>query len=131
MKPRRIWANLGVKNIRETEKFYTALGFAQNGHYEEGKQLVSFFFGDDDFIVHFFDNNHLKKFLKREMSDLSQGNEICFTLSAESKEEVDAWAEEVRKAGGTFFTDPEEFGEGYYGFGFADPDGHKFNVFYM
>ena len=26
---------------------------------------------------------------------------------------------------------PEEFGEVYYGFVFADPDGHTFNVFYM
>jgi len=27
--------------------------------------------------------------------------------------------------------DLEAFGEGYYGFVFADPDGHKFNVFHM
>ena len=26
---------------------------------------------------------------------------------------------------------PEEFGKGYYGFVFADPNGHRFNVFYM
>jgi hypothetical protein len=26
---------------------------------------------------------------------------------------------------------PEEFGRGYYAFVFADPNGHRFNVFYM
>ena len=38
---------------------------------------------------------------------------------------------EVRNAGGTIFPEPAEFGQGYYGFGFADPDGHKWNVFNM
>ncbi len=38
---------------------------------------------------------------------------------------------EVENAGGKIITKPEAFGEGYYGFLFADPDGHKFNVFYM
>ena len=41
------------------------------------------------------------------------------------------WAIEVENAGGKIITKPEAFGEGYYGFLFADPDGHKFNVFYM
>ncbi|MCH5719065.1 VOC family protein [Niabella hibiscisoli] len=54
-----------------------------------------------------------------------------FTLSADSKEEVDDWATTVEAAGGTIVSEPEAFGPGYYGFVFADPDGHKFNVFYM
>ena len=66
-----------------------------------------------------------------EMADPDLGSEIIFTLSAESKDEVNAWAEEVRKAGGIIFSEPVEFGEGYYGFTFSDPDGHKWNVFHM
>ena len=131
MKPKKIWANFGVKDIARTEKFYNALGFKRNGEFDEGNKLVSFFFGEDDFIVHFFKAEALEEFLKEKLSDLTQGNEIIFTISAESKEEVDTWAEEVRNAGGTIFIEPEEFGDNYYGFGFADPDGHKFNVFYM
>ena len=65
------------------------------------------------------------------MADPKQGNEVVFTLSAESKEEVDHWEKEVEKAGGTLVSRAEAFGEGYYGFVFQDPDGHKFNVFYM
>jgi predicted lactoylglutathione lyase len=69
--------------------------------------------------------------MKGEISDSKTANEIIFTLSAESKAEVNSWAKEVEKAGGRLISQPEEFGEGYYGFVFADPDGHKFNVFYM
>ena len=38
---------------------------------------------------------------------------------------------EIEKAGGKLISQPETFGENYYGFVFADPDGHKFNVFHM
>lgn len=68
--------------------------------------------------------------MKGEMADLTLDNEIMFTLSAESRDEVNAWAEEVRQVDGIIFSEPVEFWEGYYGFGFSDPDGHKWNVLY-
>lgn len=128
MKTKKIWANLGVEDLDRTTKFYTELGFRSNG---ASKELTSFFVGEDDFIIHFFLKNILKTFLKGEMTNSNNSNEIIFTLSAENKTQVDQWAKEVEKAGGALVSEPEEFGEGYYGFIFADPDGHKFNVFYM
>ena len=128
MRTRRIWANLGVENLERSSKFYSALGFKSNGASEE---LTSFFFGEEDFIIHFFRKEILKDGMKGEILDLSSGNEIIFTLSAGSREEVDSWEEEVRKAGGSIISEAEEFGKGYYGFVFADPDGHRFNVFFM
>ena len=86
---------------------------------------------DDNFVMHFFLKDILEPAMKGKIADTQNVNEIIFTLSAESKTEVDQWATAVEKAGGTNISQPEEFGEGYYGFVFADPDGHKFNVFYM
>jgi predicted lactoylglutathione lyase len=131
MRPKQIWANLGVKDIALTRKFYTTLGFKSNGEFNKSSALASFLFGDGDFVVHFFANDSLKQAMKGELANLKQGNEIMFTLWADSKEEADKWAEEVRNAGGTIFSEPAEFGEHYYGFGFSDPDGHKWNVFHM
>jgi len=128
MKPKKIWSNLAVTDLVRTTKFYTDLGFKHNG---ANKDLTSFFFGDDEFIVHFFLKDILQPAMKGEIADLKNGNEVIFTLSAESKEDVDNWAKEIEKAGGTLVSQPEEFGAGYYGFVFSDPDGHKFNVFYM
>src|SRR5690242_19923622 len=128
MKPKKIWANLTVDNLDRTTKFYTELGFKSNG---VNKELTSFFFGEDDFVIHFFLKDVLKSNVEGEVADLKHGNEIVFTLSADTKEEVDRWEKEVRNAGGTIVSAAEEFGPGYYGFLFTDPDGHKFNVFYM
>jgi predicted lactoylglutathione lyase len=130
MRPNKIWANLAVKDVERTRKFYTALGFKSNEEHE-GKDLTSFVIGENNFIVHFFLSDVLEKFLKEKVANLEHGNEVIFTLWTESTEEADAWAEEVRNAGGTIFSEPEAFGEGYYGFVFSDPDGHKWNVFHM
>jgi hypothetical protein len=128
MNPKKIWSNLAVSDLERTTKFYTELGFKFNGN---SKELTSFLIGEDDFVMHFFLKNVLEKNTKIKIVDSQNSNEIVFTLSAESKEQVNNWAKEVERAGGKIISKPEEFGEGYYGFVFADPDGHKFNVFYM
>ena len=128
MKTKRIWANFGVQDLERTTQFYKALGFKHNGASE---QLTSFFFGDDDFIIHFFLKDVLEPAMEGQVIDTKVGNEIIFTLSAETRDEVNSWAKEIQQAGGTVVSQPEAFGEGYYGFVFADPDGHKFNVFQM
>lgn len=128
MKTRKIWANFGVQDLTRTTAFYTQLGFTSNG---SNDQLTSFFFGDDKFVIHFFLKNILEPAMFGPIIDSKSGNEIIFTLSADTKQEVDEWEKAVRAAGGTVISEPVEFGKGYYGFVFADPDGHRFNVFYM
>jgi predicted lactoylglutathione lyase len=128
MNTKKIWANFSVQNLERTTTFYKQLGFKHNG---ASDQLTSFFFGDENFIIHFFLKDVLEPAMKGPISDAKAGNEIIFTLSAETREEVDAWEKEIRQAGGTIVSKPEAFGEGYYGFVFADPDGHRFNVFQM
>ncbi|MEJ5048992.1 VOC family protein [Chryseobacterium culicis] len=131
MKPKMIWANLAVANLERTQKFYTELGFKPNNPHSSN-ELVSFFMAGNEFIIHFFLKNVIENNLKSmKFGDPQSSNEIIFTLSADSKNQVDEWAEEVRNAGGTIVSEPESFGENYYGFVFADPDGHKFNVFFM
>lgn len=128
MNPKKIWANLAVSDLDLTTKFYSELGFKSNGRSDE---LTSFFVGKDNFVMHFFLKDVLETNTNIKIADSQNSNEVIFTLSAESIDQVNNWAREVEKAGGKIISQPEEFGKGYYGFVFADPDGHKFNVFYM
>ncbi|SEA51507.1 VOC family protein [Pedobacter hartonius] len=128
MNPKKIWSNFTVNDLDRTTKFYTGLGFKPNGRSED---LTSFLIGEHNFVMHFFLEDKLKANLEIEISDAHVANEIIFTLSAESRDEVNDWEAAVLNAGGKIVSKPKEFGEGYYGCVFADPDGHKFNVFYM
>jgi len=128
MDPKMIWANFAVSNLERTTQFYTRLGFKANGSSDE---LTSFFFGEHNFVIHFFLKNVLQTNVRSEIADSQSVAEIVFTLSAKSREQVDDWEKEVEQAGGKVISRPETFGKDYYGFLFADPDGHRFNVFYM
>lgn len=123
-----IWSNLGVSNLDRTTEFYNKLGFQYNGRSNE---LVSFKIGDCQFVINFFIKEVLEANIQSDILEIQNGNEVIFTLSASTKEEVNNWFEEVQQAGGIINTKPEKFGQDYYGFVFSDPDGHKFNIFHM
>lgn len=128
MKTRMIWGNLISRNLEATAKFYSELGFKQNGKYTSA-DLVSFSFGDSNFVINFFTEESLKMGKEGKWVDAKRENEVLFSLSADSKEEVDQWLEKVKSAGATIFEEPTSIEQGY-SFGFADPDGHKYNILY-
>lgn len=112
MRPRNIWANLGVESIERTNDFYLSLGFKLNGNPTE--DLVSFLFGDDNFVIHFFEQEKLKTSLEGELSDMRQGNEVMFSLSVESKDEFDKWVSEIEQAGGDILFDSNNNRKKFY-----------------
>jgi predicted lactoylglutathione lyase len=128
MKTKKIWANFSVKDARRTGQFYTQLGFASNRPNNDPK-LASFLFGNDDFVIHFFEQgSQIDEYLTAGSKNTS---EVIFTLSAETEAEVKQWAEKVKNAGGNIFHEVGRDETNHYGFAFADPDGHKFNVLLM
>lgn len=131
MNPTKIWANLAVNNLETTTKFYNAIGFRPNGRHATTDDLTSFVVGKDDLVINFFLKDVLESNMKIKITDAESAIEVMFTLSAESKDEVDRWADTIELAGGRILSRPQEFGEHYYGFVFADPDGHTFNVLHM
>src|SRR5688500_9481830 len=110
MKTKNIWANLATTDLQRTTKFYTDLGFKPSGM--QNQELTSISFGKNDFIINFFLKDFLQKNTHTEISDLKNGSEVIFSLSAESKEEVHEWVEMVKKSGGKITVDPYEIGEG-------------------
>ena len=128
MKAKKIWANFSVQDAKRTNQFYTQLGFTPNKPNNDPK-LASFLFGDDDFVIHFFEQgSQIDEYLT---SGSKTTSEIIFTLSAETETEVKEWAEKVKNAGGNIFKEVRRDENNYYGFAFADPDGHRFNVLLM
>lgn len=125
MKAKKIWANFSVKDVARTRQFYTALGCKPNP-ISNYPQLASFCFGDDDFVIHFFERgSQIDDYLP---AGSSNGSEVIFSLSAESEQEVKEWESSVKAAGGAIVQQAGRDKGGYFTLVFADPDGHKFNL---
>lgn len=125
MKPNVIWANLAVKDLERTTKFYKTLGFKHKG--TQAGQLTSFSFGKNSFIINFFLKKVLETNGRSKIASTKPGNEVIFTLSAKTRKEIDDWVTLAKKAGGKITVKPYTIGTGCT-FVFADPDGHKFNI---
>jgi predicted lactoylglutathione lyase len=127
MKATKIWANFSVKDAQRTHEFYTQIGFTPTNSNRPPK-LASFLFGENNFVIHFFEHgSQIDEYLPPGVT----GSEIIFTLSAETEQDVNQWLDKVKKAGGKVFSEPRRDEANYYGFTFADPDGHKFNILLM
>ncbi|MBS1653871.1 MAG: VOC family protein [Bacteroidetes bacterium] len=128
---KEIWINLPAKDVNKSRAFFTAIGFTLNDHYGNSDHSASFFVGSKNIVLMLFNEKQFSGFTQQPIADTSKGAEVLFSLDAESPEETDAFAKKVTDAGGTVFAVPG-WNQGWmYGFGFADPDGHLWNVLYM
>ena len=87
--------------------------------------------GDNNFVVMLFEESVFGEFLQNKITDTQSSSEMLISIDAESKKEVDELAKKVIDAGGVVFSKPAEKQGWMYGFGFADLDGHRWNVLYM
>lgn len=127
MKP-GIWANMPVKSIKKTIRFYTALGMKPLGPTTD--KLVCFKFTSDAFVINFFKKSTFKKSVENDVANAKKHSEIIFTIGADSEKEVNDWTKKVKEAKGKIHLKPTKI-PGGYNMVFADPDGHRFNVFMM
>ncbi len=81
-----------------------------------------------DYVV---EENSFKGFTRTNVADTATNAEVLISIDAESKEEVDELAKKAADAGATIFAKPGEKDGWMYGFGFIDPDNHRWNVLYM
>jgi len=126
-----LWINLPVKDLKKSREFFTKLGFNQNTKFPETGQMSSLFVGTKNLVIMLCVEAVFQGFTKNNIPDAKQATEVLFSFDAESRQEVDELADKVKTAGGTIWAAPGENQGWMYGFGFADLDGHRWNVLYM
>ncbi|MCL6571177.1 MAG: extradiol dioxygenase [Bacillus sp. (in: Bacteria)] len=124
---KQFWINLPVKDINKSKEFFSQLGFSVNGNSDQVQVSI----GDKNAAVMLFPESTFKNFTRHAICDTEQATEVLFSFDAESRTEVDEMAKRAVKAGGTLFGEPAENQGWMYGCGFADLDGHRWNVLYM
>jgi len=128
---KELWINLPVKDVDKSREFFVKLGFSLNTHYGNSETSASLFVGAKQIVLMLFTESAFSGFTKHAVADARQASEVLFSIDAESRQEVDEIARKAAAAGGTVFSEPAEHQGWRYGCGFADLDGHRWNVLYM
>lgn len=131
MADKDIWLNLPVKNMPKTKSFFKALGFQFNENFPGANHWACMLAGKNKTVVMFIPEEDFKTFTQIPVANTSNGSEILISVELENKNEVDLAASLVENNGGTIYAKPASMDGWMYGFAFADPDGHRWNLIYM
>lgn len=125
------WINLASKDLAKAKVFFTKLGFTMNeGH--QAPHLVSMFIGNKKTVLNLFSEGMFQGFIGgHPITRTAQSNEVLFSISAASPQEVDEMANRAEEAGGVVYGKPSDKDGWMYGCGFTDLDGHRWNVLHM
>ncbi len=125
------WLNLSSKDLKKAKDFFVKLGFTMNDR-NLASHMVSMFIGNKKVVLNLFTEDLFQSFIGgHPIATTSHANEVLFSIGAESPAEVDALAQKAVDAGGLLYAKPGYKDGWMYGCGFADLDGHRWNILYM
>lgn len=117
-----LWFNIGVADLEAAAAFYTAIGFQQDSHMPGAMRRVHL--PDGSFIM-LFPHDTMEQFVPVPYTNAR--TEVLISIGVETREEVADILTKVTDAGGTITAPPMEV-NGFYGAGFTNIDGHRFNL---
>jgi len=125
---KQIFVNLPVKDLPRSKDFFAALGYTFNPQFtnDQGACMVI----SENIYAMLLTEEFFKTFIDRPISSAHESAQVINCLSCESREEVDATVAKALAAGGTVPREPQDMGF-MYGHGFADLDGHLWELAFM
>lgn len=125
---RQIFVNLPIKDMARSQAFFKALGLTFNQQFtnEKGACLEI----ADNIYAMLLVEPFFQGFTKLPISDARKATEVLIALSCDSRAEVDDMVAKAVAAGATTPNAPMDHGF-MYQHGFADLDGHQWEVFWM
>lgn len=123
-----IFVNLSVADLPRSRAFFEALGFSFNPQFTNDQaacMVVS-----PHIYAMLLVPSHFAGFTPKPIADAHACTEALVALSCDSREEVDRLCGAAFAAGGRRYKEPQDLGF-MYGWGFEDPDGHLWELFWM
>lgn len=122
-----LFVNLPIQNLTRTVEFFGGLGFKFNQQFTD--ETSTCMIVSDNIFVMLLEHEKFASFIKKSIAK-PDTTEAVLSLSCESAEEVRAIAEKAFELGGKQVNEPEDMGF-MFSWGFEDPDGHLWDLFYM
>ena len=125
---RKMFLNLAVKDLDRSVDFFSTLGFAFNPQFTD-ETATCMLVGEDAYVM-LLTEPKFADFTTKPTADATAATEAIVALTADTREEVDAFADTALANGASPAKEPMELGF-MYGRSFADPDGHHWEIFWM
>ena len=125
---RMLFPNLAVEDLDRAVAFFTGLGFTFDERFTDDTATAMVV--NEQAVVMLLTKAKFAEFTTRELADPEKQTEAIIALSAESREDVDEFAEKALELGGSPAKEPMDLGF-MYGRSFHDPDGHHWEIFWM
>ena len=126
--PRKLFVNIPVNDLQRSIRFFEALGFTFNTQFTDAT-ATCMLVGADAYIM-LLTKEKFASFSKRPAVDPTAATGAMYSISVDSRAEVDELVKTAIAAGGSYAVDPQDHGF-MYGWSFYDLDGHHWEVFWM
>ncbi|KAK0360824.1 hypothetical protein LTR94_025795 [Friedmanniomyces endolithicus] len=120
-----IFINLPVSDLERSVAFYEAVGAAKNPMFSD--DTAACMVVSDVIHVMLLTHDKWRTFTDRQIPDAHASAQVLLCLSRDDRQSVDTTVEKAGGAGGKI--DPNATQD--YGFIYADPDGHIWEVMWM
>lgn len=127
--PQMIFVNLPVGDLPRAMAFYTATGFVNNPRFTD--ETAACMMLSDTISVMLLTHDKWRAFTQRPITDTRASGEVMLAITRDSRADVDAMTDVAGKNGGTADVNPVQDHGFMYSRGFADPDGHIWEAFWM
>lgn len=123
----KIYINLPVKDLKRSMDFFSKLGYTYNLQFTDENAACMVI--SEEISVMLLVKDFFRNFIKKEIADTTKTAEAILSLTMESRADVDKMLEKALAAGAT---ETLTMDEGWmYQHGFADLDGHLWEIGYM
>lgn len=125
---RKVFINLPVKDLKKSMDFFTGLGYSFNPRFSDEKAACMVI--SDTIYAMLLTEGYFKTFTKKSISDAKTSTEVLIALDADSREDVQKIIAKAKESGADVYAEPQDYGW-MYQHGFADLDGHQWEIAYM
>lgn len=124
----KIFINLPVKDLAQSMDFFSGLGFTFNPQFTDENAACMVI--SDSIFAMLLTESYFQTFTKKPLCDAKLATEVLISLDAESRQSVQDSIAKAKQLGATIYAEPQDHGW-MYQHGFADLDGHQWELAYM
>jgi uncharacterized protein len=127
---KQIYLNLPVKDLVASTAFYEALGFVKNTQMSDTNGSCMNW--SEEIVIMLLTHEFYAKFTKKTIPDLTQTSSCLISLTMDSKDAVQQFADVAKTNGGSYFeAEPNKELDFMFTLEVTDLDGHTLEPFYM